>query len=125
MVKCLGIKARSEAHIADYLVDLFTLSGAIFNYKISTFQKFTMEQIIEKMNQVEAERASKQDSTSKTTGQLLIELEEKDQLIRHSNLKRLHILRFFLVTAPPILTMDVKLGNLSGGNSEDFVYNDL
>jgi len=59
MVKCLGIKARSETHIADYLVDLFTLSGAIFNYKISTFQKFTMEQIIEKMNQVEAERALK------------------------------------------------------------------
>ena len=47
--------------------------------------------------------------------------------MRHSNLKQLHILRFFLVTAPPVLTMDVKLGNLCNpkGDVSDFVYDDL
>lgn len=37
MMKCLGIKARSEKAAAQYLVDLFILSGALFNYKISTY----------------------------------------------------------------------------------------
>jgi hypothetical protein len=47
--------------------------------------------------------------------------------VSHSNLKQLHTLRFFLVTAPPILTMDVKLGNLCNpkGDITDFVYEDL
>jgi hypothetical protein len=37
MIKCLGIKPRSEQAVEDYLVDLFILSGALFNYKISTY----------------------------------------------------------------------------------------
>ena len=57
----------------------------------------------------------------------MIEAEEKEPLVSHSNLKQLHTLRFFLVTAPPILTMDVKLGNLCNpkGDITDFVYEDL
>ena len=45
----------------------------------------------------------------------------------NSNIKQLHTLRFFLVTAPPVLTMDVKLGNLCNpkGDITDFVYEDL
>lgn len=36
------------------------------------------------------------------------------------------MMRFFLVTAPPILTMDVKLGNLCNPKEPyDFIYNDL
>jgi hypothetical protein len=31
MVKALGIKPRSERALADYLIDLFVLSGALFN----------------------------------------------------------------------------------------------
>jgi len=54
MVKCLGIKPRSERALADYLIDLFVLSGALFNQRLSTFQKDSMEQIIEKMNEYEA-----------------------------------------------------------------------
>jgi len=68
MIKSLGIKARSEKAVADYLVDLFILSGALFNYKISTYQKSTMEEIIEKMNSFEADRAAKKDTSTKTTG---------------------------------------------------------
>ena len=68
MIKCLGIKARSEKAGAQYLVDLFILSGALFNYKISTYQKSTMEEIIVKMNAFEADRASKKDTSSKSTG---------------------------------------------------------
>jgi len=54
-------------------------------------------------------------------------VEEKEPLVSNSNIKQLHILRFFLVTAPPILTMDVKLGNLCNpkGDITDFVYEDL
>lgn len=127
MIKCLGIKPRSEKFVAEYLVDLFILSGALFNYKISTFQKLTMEETIEKLNTFEAERAAKKDSSIKTTGQLLIEAEEKIPLVSNSNIKQLHILRFFLVTAPPVLTLDVKLGNLCNpkGDIEDFVYDDI
>ena len=68
MIKCLGIKPRSEQAVEDYLVDLFILSGALFNYKISTYQKLTMEEIIDKLNSFEAERAAKKDTTTKTTG---------------------------------------------------------
>lgn len=68
MIKCLGIKARSEKAAAQYLVDLFILSGALFNYKISTYQKSTMEEIIVKMNAFEADRASKKDTSTKSTG---------------------------------------------------------
>lgn len=127
MIKSLGIKPRNEKAAADYLVDFFILSGALFNYKISTFQKLTMEEIIDKLNLTESDRAARKDTFNKTSGQLLIESEEKDQLVRHNNLKQLYILRFFLVTAPPVLTMDVKLGNLCNpkGDLSDFVYNDL
>jgi hypothetical protein len=31
MVKALGIKPRSERALADYLIDFFVLSGALFN----------------------------------------------------------------------------------------------
>jgi hypothetical protein len=31
MVKALGIKPRSERALPDYLIDLFVLSGALFN----------------------------------------------------------------------------------------------
>ncbi len=54
MVKVLGIKPRSEAALADYLIDWFALSGALFNQRLSTFQKDSMEQLIEKMNEYEA-----------------------------------------------------------------------
>lgn len=37
MVKALGIKPRNEKALADYLVDFFVLSGALFNQRISTF----------------------------------------------------------------------------------------
>jgi hypothetical protein len=86
-----------------------------------------MEEIIDKLNTYEAERAAKKDTSTKTTGQLMIEAEEKEPLVKNSNLKQLHILRFFLVTAPPILTLDVKLGNLCNpkGDLTDFVYDDL
>lgn len=78
MIKSLGIKARNEKAAADYLVDFFILSGALFNYKISTFQKLTMEEIIEKLNFTESDRAARKDTSNKTSGQLLIETEEKD-----------------------------------------------
>jgi|LauGreDrversion4_2_1035121.scaffolds.fasta_scaffold306301_1 hypothetical protein len=68
MIKSLGIKPRNEKAAADYLVDFFILSGALFNYKISTFQKLTMEEIIDKLNITEAERASKKDTSNKTSG---------------------------------------------------------
>jgi hypothetical protein len=36
------------------------------------------------------------------------------------------MMRFFLVKAPAILTMDIKLGNLCNPeNPDDFLYNDL
>lgn len=35
-------------------------------------------------------------------------------------------MRFFLVKAPPIMTLELKLGNLCNPkNPEDFLYNDL
>jgi len=68
MIKSLGIKPRNEKAAADYLVDFFILSGALFNYKISTFQKLTMEEIIDKLNITEAERVSKKDTSNKTSG---------------------------------------------------------
>jgi nitrous oxide reductase len=68
MIKSLGIKPRNDQAVADYLVDLFILSGALFNYKISTYQKLTMEEIIDKLNIFEAERAAKKDTSVKTTG---------------------------------------------------------
>lgn len=35
-------------------------------------------------------------------------------------------MRFFLVKAPPVLTLDLKLGNLCNPeNPDDFLYNDL
>ena len=68
MIKCLGIKARTEKAAAQYLVDLFILSGALFNYKISTYQKSTLEEIIVKMNAFEADRVTKKDTATKSTG---------------------------------------------------------
>jgi hypothetical protein len=36
------------------------------------------------------------------------------------------MMRFFLIKAPPILTLDIKLGNLCNPKSPyDFEYNDL
>ena len=68
MIKSLGIKTRNEKVAADYLVDFFILSGALFNNKISTFQKLTMEEIIDKLNITESERAAKKDTSNKTSG---------------------------------------------------------
>lgn len=41
-------------------------------------------------------------------------------------MRHLHILRFFLVQAPPVLTMETKLGNLTNPTDPfDFKFNDL
>ena len=37
MINALGIKPRNQKATADYLIDLFVLSGALFNQRISTF----------------------------------------------------------------------------------------
>lgn len=57
----------------------------------------------------------------------MIKKREKDEGCCLANIKLLHMMRFFLVTAPPVLTMDAKLGILRMKNSigEDFIYNDL
>lgn len=123
MVKALGIKPRSDRALADYLIDLFVLSGALFNQRLSTFQKDSMERIIEKMNEYEAKDPS---SVHISTGTLMIEAEDKDELRGQANVSLLHVLRFLLVQAPPILTMDTKLGNLTNpSNPFDFKFNDL
>ena len=57
---------------------------------------------------------------------MLLESEEKDTLIVSTNVKRLHMMRFFLVKAAPVLTLDIKLGNLCNPeHPDDFLYNDL
>ena len=82
-----------------------------------------MEQIIEKMNEYEAKDPS---STHTSTGTLMIEAEDKDKLRGQANVRHLHILRFFLVQAPPVLTMETKLGNLTNPSDPfDFKFNDL
>lgn len=94
MVKCLGIKPRSERALADYLIDLFVLSGALFNQRLSTFQKDSMEQIIEKMNEYEAKDPL---SSHTSTGTLMIEAEDTNKIRGQANVRHLHVLRFFLV----------------------------
>ena len=60
MIKSLGIKPRDEAATPDYLVDLFVLAGALFYNKISTTQKLSIENIIQKLNEIESKLASHQ-----------------------------------------------------------------
>jgi len=65
------------------------------------------------MNDFEKQIASPQyHHHSRSTAEAMIEAEEKDQLCAQANVERLRVLRFFLVQAPPVLTMDAKLGNL-------------
>jgi hypothetical protein len=94
MIRILGIKPRRERSTADYLIDLFVLSGALFNQRLSTFQMLSMEQIIEKMNEYEAKYSQ---SNHESTGTLMIEAEDSDKIRGQGNIRHLHILRFFLV----------------------------
>ncbi len=47
VAKALSISA---ADATEYLVNLFVLSGALFNNRLSTTQNLTIEQIVEKLN---------------------------------------------------------------------------
>ena len=64
MIRALGIKPRNERSTADYLIDFFVLSGALFNQRLSTFQMLSMEQIIEKMNEFEAKYSTSNHSST-------------------------------------------------------------
>lgn len=54
MIEKLGMRPRDERATADYIVDLFVLAGALFYNKISTTQKLSIEDLISKMNEIEA-----------------------------------------------------------------------
>lgn len=54
MIEKLGMRPRDERATADYIIDLFVLAGALFYNKISTTQKLSIEDLILKMNEVEA-----------------------------------------------------------------------
>ena len=60
------------------------------------------------------------------TGQVMIESNEKDPLCAQANIKLLLMMRFFLVEAPPVLTLEIRLGNLCNAQEPyDFKFNDL
>ena len=69
MIWALGIKPRNEKAKENYLVDLFILSGALFNKKISTSQKMQIKEIIDELNAIEALPLQ----GDKTSGQIFIE----------------------------------------------------
>eukprot|EP00347_Sterkiella_histriomuscorum_P006973 403350735 len=136
MFNCLGMAVQEPQQQLSYLVDLFILCGALYNRKISTFRKFKINDIIKKLNEVEAKRetlnqtASDQTQTQIIAGQVLIEQEEKAEQLKIFNVEFLKIVRSFLITAPPILTTNIELGNLQlqnqkSENKNDFVYSDF
>jgi hypothetical protein len=46
--------------------------------------------------------------------------------VRGERIKALNMMRFFLIKAPPVLTLEVKLGNLCNpSDPDDFLYSDL
>ena len=56
----------------------------------------------------------------------MIESNEKDPLCAQANIKLLLMMRFFLVEAPPVLTLEIRLGNLCNLQEPyDFKFNDL
>ena len=64
--------------------------------------------------------------SGQTTGQFLLKKIENDEACRLANLKLLYMMRFFLVKAPPVLTLEIKLANLCNPEQpEDFLYSDL
>ena len=54
----------------------------------------------------------------------MIESEEKDENYKHHNVELLRTLSAFLIKAPPVLTLQLELGNLRRSSKNDFVYSD-
>lgn len=54
----------------------------------------------------------------------MIEKEESNPVKEH-NIRTLLTLRALLIDIPPILTVDLKIGNLRRDDKNDFVYRDL
>ena len=67
----------------------------------------------------------KHDNNTKSTGQLMIEAEEKDQQRKEFNISLLKIMQSFLIKTPPILTLELELGNLRMNDHNNFIYSDF
>ncbi len=61
---------------------------------------------------------------NKPTGIIMLETHESTVEHRLHNVELLKTLRAFLIHAPPILTMELKLGNLRRNSGDNFVFED-
>lgn len=55
----------------------------------------------------------------------MIEAEEKNPLVKENNLILLKVMQVILLRTPPILTLDLELGNIRMNDHANFVFNDL
>lgn len=73
------------------------------------------------MNQIEEQKKE----VNKSTGQIYIETEDKNEETRNYSITYLKTVRSILINATPILTKDLELGNFRRNGANEFVYKDF